>query len=179
MEEIFEKFKKEEDIFNKARIVKFLIKEKGLQIKQIAQNLNVSSSYICHLERLLNLPEIIIDGYYSKMINISQLFLLSRINDQDNLIKIYEKILSDNLTFQQTEELIREELYKIKNKGQYLDINEKNNLINKFNNKYKNSNLKIIQSKVKGKINIEIKDNLEKSSKLIKKLINAMIEAKD
>lgn len=179
MDEIFEKFKKEKDIFNKARIIKFLIEEKNLPIKVIAQKIGLSSSYICHLERILKLPEVIVDGYYSKLISISHLFLLSRINDENKLIQIYEQVLANNLTLAQTDDLIRESLYQIKNRGDYLKKEEKDDLVKKFSNKYKNVDIKISQTRTKGKIIIEIKDNLEKTSKLIKRLVNAVIEVKD
>ncbi|GAB4219291.1 MAG: hypothetical protein Fur009_4730 [Candidatus Microgenomates bacterium] len=179
MDELIEKYKKETDIFNKARIIKYLIKDKGLKVKDISEKIEVSSSYICHLERILKLPEVVIDGYYSKLITISHLFLLSRIDDENKLINIYEKILVNNLTLAQIEDLIREELYQIKNKGDFLTKDEKENLRKKFKDNIKNATLGIVQTRTRGKILIEIKDNLEKTSKLIKKLISAMIEVKD
>lgn len=175
MDEYIDKLNSEKDIFEKGKIIKFLIREKNFKVKDIAQKLGVSSSYICHLERILNLPEIIIDGYYSKLITISHLFLLSRIKDNEKLIKIYERILADNLTIQQTEDLIREELYQISNKGNYLKKEEKESLIKRFNEKFSDAFIKIIQTKRYGKIYIEIKGNLEKTSKLIKKIISEVL----
>lgn len=175
MDDYIQKFNSEKDIFEKAKIVKFLIREKNYKVKEIAEKIGVSSSYICHLERILNLPEMIIDGYYSKLISISHLFLLSRIKNTDILIKVYEKILSDNLTIQQTDNLIREELYQVLNKGDYLKKEEKENLISKFNQKFPGVFLKIIQTKKHGKILINIKGNLEKTSKLIKKIISEVL----
>lgn len=175
MDEYIKKFNLQKDIFEKAKIINFLIREKNFKIKEIAKAFNLSSSYICHLKRILNLPEIIIDGYQSKLISISHLFLLSRIKDDKKLIKIYEKILAENLTTQQVEDLIREELYQIKNKGKYLSEKDKDILIYEFNKKFPEANLKIIQTRTYGKIFIKIKGNLEKTSKLIKKIISEIL----
>jgi len=95
---IIEQIKKEEDIFTKAKLIKFLRKKKDIPLKDIARKLQLTSSYVCHILRLNNLPEIIVDGYYSKQITISHLFILSRVKDKNKLISIYEKVLTDSLT---------------------------------------------------------------------------------
>lgn len=175
MDEYLEKFSSSEDIFDKARIVDFLIKEKNFRVKDIALKLGVSSSYICHLQRILKLPDTIIDGYYSNVITISHLFILSRINDNQKIIKIYEKILADNLTIQQTENLIREELYGLSDKGDRLKKEELVDLVSKFNKKFPEVMINIVQTRRYGKIFINIKGNLEKTSKLIKKIISEVL----
>lgn len=179
MEQILEKIKKEKDVFIKARLIKYLLVEKQLKVKDLAEKIGMTSSYICHLNRLNHLPEAVVDGYYSNLINISTLFTLSRIKDQDKLINIYEKVLANNLTLQQLDELIREELYQIKDKGEFLKKEEKENLVNKFKNKYNEAQIKIIQTRTKGKILIEIKGNLEKTSKYLRKIINELLKVKD
>lgn len=175
MDEYLEKFNSSEDIFDKARIINFLIKEKNFRVKDIAFKLGVSSSYICHLQRILKLPEIIIDGYYSDVITISHLFLLSRINDNQKIIKIYEKILADNLTIQQSENLIREQLHGLLDKGNRLKKEELVDLVSKFNKKFPEVMIKIVQTRRYGKILINIKGNLEKTSKLIRKIIDEVL----
>ncbi|MCS6956603.1 MAG: hypothetical protein NZM02_02025 [Patescibacteria group bacterium] len=179
MEDIFKKIKSSDDIFEKARLIRDLIRNKDIQIKKIAENLGVSSSYVCHLERILNLPEMIVDGYYSKLITISHLFLISRVKDKEKLIKIYEKILAEGLTISQTDDLIREELYQVSDRGDYLKLEEKNKLVEKFNKKFKDVLIKIIQTKKGAKIIFEIKGNLEKTSRLIKKIFNEVSQVED
>lgn len=176
MEEIIEKIKKEIDIFKKAKLIRYLLKEKKLKVYQLAEKLSITSAYLCHLNRLNNLPEIVIDGYYSKLITISHLFLISRVKDDDKIIKIYEKVLADNLTIRQTEELIREIVYEIKDKGNYLKAKEKQKIIEQIKNKYQKIEVKINQTRTKGSLFLEIKGNLETTSKVLKKLGQSLKE---
>lgn len=170
MEEILEKIKKEVDVFKKAKLIKYLLKEKKLKVYQLAEKLSITPAYLCHLNRLNNLPDIVVDGYYSKLITISHLFLISRVKDEDKIIKIYEKVLADNLTIRQTEELIREVIYEIKDKGNYLKTKEKQKIIEGIKNKYQKVEVKISQTRTRGSLFIEIKGNLETTSKILKEL---------
>ena len=167
--------KKETDIFAKAKLIDNLLKEKNFKIIDLAKELSITSSYICHLLRLNKLPEIIVDSYYSKSINISHLFILSRINNQEKMIGAFEEILKKSLTVSQTEELIREYLYGIKTKGSHLRLKAKEEMIKKFLEKYPDAKIKIVQTRVKGKIIIEIKGDLSKTSKAISNITNQLV----
>ena len=79
MDETIEKIKKETDVFSKAKLIRYLIREKNVKVIDLAKKLSLTPSYICHLNRLNSLSEIIVDGYYSHLISTSHLFLLSRI----------------------------------------------------------------------------------------------------
>jgi len=170
MDELIERIKNEKDIFSKAKLIKHLLKEKSIKVVDLAGKLWMTSSYLCHLNRLNNLPEIVIDGYYSGLVNISHLFLISRVKEEKKLIQIYEKILSDNLTVKQTEDLIREIVYEIKNKGNYIKKKEKEDLIYRIKNRFPDANINITQTRTKSKVMIEIKGNLEKTSKMLREL---------
>lgn len=174
-EKLIDNIKKEEDIFNKAKQITYVLKEKGLKIKDLAKELGFTSPYICHLLRLNKLPDIIIDSYYSKSINISHLFILSRINNQEKMLEAFEEILKKNLTVFQTEELVREYLYGIKTKGSHLRLKVKEEMLKKLSEKYPETKIKIIQTRVKGKIIIEIKGDLAKTSKIISAITNQLV----
>ncbi|MGB9883094.1 MAG: hypothetical protein ACPLRN_01075 [Microgenomates group bacterium] len=180
MEQILEKIKKEKDVFVKAKLIRYLIREKQLRVKDLSEKLGMTSSYICHLNRLNYLPEVIVDGYYSNLINISTLFTLSRLKDETKLIKIYEKVLAENLTLKQLDELIRDELYGIKDKGEFIKKEEKEKWKEQFKKKYSEEvDIKIYQTRTRGKILIEIKGNLEKTSKFLKRIVSGLLMVKD
>lgn len=174
MEETIEKIKKEEDIFSKAKLIKYLLEEKSIKVIDLAKRLSITSSYLCHLNRLNKLPDIVVDGYYSKLISVSYLFLISRVKDEKKLIEIYEKVLSDNLTIRKTEDLIREVVYEVKNKGNYIKPKEKNELLNRIKEKVPNAEVRVHQTRTKGTIFLEIKGNLEKTSGLIKEIFRKL-----
>ena len=175
IDDLITSIKEEPDIFSKASQIANILKEKKLKIIVLSKELNLTSSYICHLLRLNKLPEIIIDSYYSKSINISHLFILSRINNQQKMLAAFEEILKRSLTVIQTEELVREYLYGIKTKGNHLRIKVKEEMIKKILEKYPEMKIKIVQTRVKGKVIIETKGNLTKTSKAISDIVNQLV----
>jgi len=169
-EKYVEQIKKETDVFVKARLLNLLKKEKGWRVIDLSQRLNLKPSYICHLLRLNRLPEIVVDGYYNKMISKSHLFVLSRLPSEKEMIKVYELILEKNLNVSKTENLVREIVYQIKNEGDYLSLEEKEELIKKIELLGENIKAKIIQTRVKSKLIIEIKGSLKKTTEILRKI---------
>jgi len=164
--------KSEGDIFNKAKLIKFITAEKGIRIVDLSKKLNIKPSYICHILRLNLLPELIIDGYYSKLISLSHLFIISRIKDKKKLMEVYEKIITHNLTIIQTEVLVRETIYGIKTVGNYITGAELDNLRARLKQENEIITLKIVQSRIKSKMIFEISGSLEKTTAVFKRLID-------
>ena len=174
VDQLVEAIKKETDIMQKVRFVTQLVKTKDVKVKDIAEKINVQSSYICHLLRLNRLPEVIIDGFYSNNISLSHLFIISRIKDPAKMVNIYEKVLADSLTVKKTEELVRDILYGVKTEGNYLSPEEKKIYIEKLAAARKNLNVHIIQTRIKSKIILEIKGNLENTGKEVRSLLKSL-----
>ena len=172
IDEIIQQIKDEKDVFSKAKLIRFLMREKNIKVKEIATKLNINSSYVSHYNRIYKLPDLVVDGYYSKLISISHLFVISRIKDPRKITEVYEKVLQKNLNILETEDLIREYLYEIKSDGTYLKEKVKNEIIANLSKKYHFLKIKIVQTKVKSKIIIEIPGNLEKTSKVIKEFLS-------
>ena len=170
IEKYINQFKEETDFFSKAKILYFLNKKQDLRIIDLSKKTGLKPSYICHLLRLNTLPEIIIDGYYGKMISVSHLFVLSRLKTKEEMIRVYEKVLEKNLTISETEDLVRQSLYQIKNQGRYLSSDEKKQLMNKIKDFGKNISVKIIQTRIKSKLIIEIKGNLKETNEFLRKI---------
>ncbi|MDH7476628.1 MAG: hypothetical protein QHH09_04205 [Microgenomates group bacterium] len=168
---LLEQIKKETDIFNKAKLIRFLQKEKQIPLKKISEYLQIKPAYLCHILRLNQLPVMVIDGYYSNLISLSHLFVISRLKDEKKITEIYEKILKNNLTVSQTEELVREVLYGVKTTGEYLSLKERDNLIRKIKDDLENISIKIIQTRIKSKLIIEIKGSLTKTTTALRKLV--------
>jgi hypothetical protein len=172
---LFKQIKESNDIFQKFRLLEYLMREKNLRVIDLAKTTEYSSSYICHLLRLKKVPEAIVDGYYSKSISSSHIFILSRLNDKGQMIDLYEKILGDNFTVKQTENEVRNYLYQVKSIGKYIHKDDQGTLKKKVKEKYPEVDMEISQTRIKGKITLEIKGDLEKSSKNINQLIDKLI----
>src|SRR3989338_4429306 len=172
---LLKKIKEDKDIFQKSRLIEYLIKEKNLRVIDLSNKIGYKSSYICHLLRLKKIPEAVVDGYYSKSISSSHIFILSRLNDKKQMIELYEKILGENFTIKQTENEVRNYLYQIKSIGKYIKREDTEKLIKKVKEKHPEINIEIIQTKIKGRVVLEIKGDLEKSSKMIKELVGKLV----
>lgn len=171
---ILKQIREDKDIFQKSRLIQYLLKERNLRIIDLANKIGYKSSYICHLVRLKKIPEVLVDGYYSKSISSSHLFLISRLNDKKQMIELYEKILSENLTVKQTESSVRNYLYQVKSIGKYIDPEAKEKLFQKIKEKYPELNIQIVQTRIKGKVILEIRGDLGKSSKVLKQVLEKL-----
>ena len=171
---LLKQIKEDKDIFQKSRLLEYLIRERNLRVIDLANKIGYKSSYICHLLRLKKIPEVVVDGYYSKSVSSSHIFILSRLNDKKQMIELYEKILGENFTVKQTENEVRNYLYQVKSIGKYIRKEDVEKLTKKIKEKYPEINIEIIQTRIKGKIIFEVKGDLEKSSKNIKQVIEKL-----
>lgn len=162
------------DIFEKAKQLNDLLKNNNLRLVDLAKKLAMKPSYVCHFLRLNRLPEIVVDGYYSSLISQSHLFIISRLKDPTAIVAAYEKILTDNLTVAQTDELVRQMLHGIKTEGEYLSSQERDKLIETFKQNNDTIKAKIIQTRIKGKFIFEVKGSPQDTTRTLKKLIERL-----
>lgn len=151
-----EQIKREQDYFGKSKLVNFLIHQKHIKVKDLAAALGLKPSYLCHVMRLNKLSEIIMDGYYSKLISLSHLFVISLLKSQEDIISIYEVVLRDGLTVLKTEELVREKLHGVRSGGSYMDKSTVSSLESTVNGRF-NAEAKVTQTRLKTKLLIEWK----------------------
>jgi hypothetical protein len=171
---LLDQIKIDKDIFQKSRLLEYIIKEKNLRIIDLAQKIGFKPSYICHLIRLKKIPDVIIDGYYSKSVSSSHIYLLSRLNDKKQMIELYEKILGENYTVKQTENAVRNYLYQVKSIGKYINEDNVEKLTQKIKEKFPELNIQIIQTRIRGRIIFEIRGDLETTSKIIKLVLEKL-----
>ena len=163
--------REEEDIVKKVKSLQRVIHDNDLKIKDVAQIMQVKDSYVCHLLRLNKLPEVVVDGYYSKSISLSHLFIISRLKNQKQMVDLYEQVLANSLTIKKTEELVREVLYEIKSIGDYIGREEKDKIVQDLKAKRKNLYISLIQTRIKTKLVVEMKGSLENTGSLLRSLI--------
>jgi ParB-like chromosome segregation protein Spo0J len=169
---LLEKAKNEKDPIKLSKILFQLTKKEGERLIDIAVSLSKKPAYLSHLIRLNRLPELIIDGYIAKLISLSHLFVISRLNDEESMLHVYEKVLANSLNVSQTEELIRGLKYQITSKGKYYSRKE----IDRINERLLKNNihLRLIQSRIRTKLIIEVKKNLYESEKILKKILEKL-----
>lgn len=173
-EKILHQIIQENDIFNKARLIFYLIKERGWRIKDLSRKLNLKPSYLCHILRLNRLPSLIIDGYYNQQITMSHLFVISRLKEEKEMIKLYEDILAKNFTVSQTEDRLREIIYQVKNFGEYFPKEKIKILEEKIKKIFPKAKIRLVQTRVKTKLLFELKDNLKNTTRFIKEITDKL-----
>lgn len=171
---LLNQIKIDKDIFQKSKLLDYIIREKNLRIIDLANKIGYKPSYICHLLRLKKVPEVVVDGYYSKTISSSHIYILSRLNDKKQMIELYEKILGHNYTVKQTENAVRSYLYQVKSVGKYINKENVEKLSKKIKEKFPELNIQIIQTRIRGRVILEIKGDLEMSSKIIKDVLEKL-----
>lgn len=162
----------EKDAFQKARLINYLYKEEQLRLNHIAVKLNLHPSHISHYLRLLDLPQIVVDGYYSQHVSETHLFILSRLDNKKDMIDAYKKILADSLTIEDTQKLIREIKHSISTKDEYLSPKLIEDFKKTLKKQLKDVTVEIIQTRIKGKMVLEMKGDTEKTKKF---LVNLMV----
>lgn len=172
LDEYIQRIQLEDDLFSKARLLEFLVRKKGYSIKSIAQYLGLSSSYICNLLRILKTPELIRDGYYAELISMTHLSVLSRLNNEADMVAVYEEILAQNLSTTDLEEKVRDILHGIKTEGEFLDDDTRQQIKQKFESIDERINAKIVQTRIKAKIILEVKGNLTETSDILRKVLD-------
>jgi hypothetical protein len=117
---LLEQLRSENDPIQQSALIAQL-KRQGVATKAIAQLMKVSPVHVSQLLRINKLPEMVLDGYYSKLVSLSHLIFLSRLRDDVMIERAYEQVLAGELSALATEQLVRELLYGIKTDQEQFD----------------------------------------------------------
>ncbi len=165
---LIEQAGQEKDIFVKAKLLSYIKSEHDVSTNELSNRLHLKPSYLCHILRLNKLPDIIIDGYYGKLITISHLFIISRLKIVADMIDLYEQILSENFSVLQTDQAVREKLYKTNGEGDRLEKEEVKQIEEALHAISKDVSFTLIQTRIKGKFVVEIKGGRQKSTQILR-----------
>lgn len=171
---VIEQIKQETDFIQKAQLIDFLAHTEDIPVKTIGELLSLKPSYVCHILRLKRLPDIIVDGYYSKLITISHLFIVSRLKETAQMVLAYEKILSQNLSVLQTEMLVREILHGIKSVGEKLPREKIDQFITSIEKNGQKVSVNVLQSRIKAKLVVEVRGSVRQTTSVLQDLIDRL-----
>jgi len=167
--ELFELLRQEQDILRKARLVHQLRIDKEISLKEIAQVLKKHPSYVSHMIRLLRVPQLATDGYYSGQISTTHLMILSRLQTESQMKEAYEEILKKNLTVPQTETLIRQLKFDVSSDDHLIPPKVLAQMSNSIQEIHE-ARVRIYQSRVRGKIVIEKRGNTKDTTAFINEI---------
>ncbi len=173
-EDIINQIKDTTDPVRKAQLMYYARREREMRITDIAKYIGMQPAAVSQMIRINRLPEIIIDGYYAKSISLAHLFVISRLKDQSVALATYERVLTENLTVIQTEEVVRFILHDIKTKGEYMSKEEIAMFARRIQELYGDVGVKVIQTRINAKIILQKKGNVEKTSQLLRKAMHRL-----
>jgi hypothetical protein len=167
------------DPLTQAQLVVELLRESPIRNIDLARELGIKPSYLSHLVRVMKLPDMVIDGYWNKQLTFTHLILISRLKKAEEIIALYEEILTKNLNVAATERRIREILYLIDSTGKYISKERLHTIQSRIESSLQNSaNVSIVQTRIKAKIVIDVPGNLVKTSEFIEAFANRFRQKK-
>lgn len=172
-QELFDKLNQEQDVLQKAELVKILRLDREVSAKRIARAIHKHPSYVSHLLRLTKIPRIVIDGYYSEQVSATHLMILSRLQTDQEIIDAYEQILKGNLTAGQTELLVRKFKYDVTDEGKNIDTRHLEALEKELRDVL-NAKVTLIQSRVRTKIVLEKRGNTDVTTDFIENVVEKL-----
>ncbi|KXK12304.1 MAG: Nucleoid occlusion protein [Microgenomates bacterium OLB23] len=108
----------EHDPIKKAHALKELHDTHDIAYSYIAKELEVSPAYVSSYIRLLRLPELVLDGYYTNTISLTHLFILARVKDKEQIVTLYENILTHGMSALELDEAVRNILHGTVSEGE-------------------------------------------------------------
>lgn len=168
--DLIESIKKEDNVLIKASKIDDAIKKSNLSVVKIATALKVSSAYISRYQRLLKLPEAIQDGYMAGLVSPSHLFVISRLKTVEDMMSVYEEVLTKSLAVHQIEDIIRKKLFNVEGEGKRIDNYTIDLIQDAASGVDKKLFVKVVQTRIGVKILFEAKGNLDKTTQILKRL---------
>lgn len=164
----------------RALAYKRLIDEFGLGTNEVAKRVGKSAPTVSNTIRLLSLPDAIKDALVAGVITEGHVRPLISLGDTSTMLDLFKRILKENSTVRQTEEMARtvkgDVESRIPRKRDKLYIPELKELSKNIKHTYEVDHVDISQSRVKARIIIEVKGDIEVTTPKVKELIKALLE---
>lgn len=163
----------------KAQAYKRLIDEFGLATNEVARRVGKSVPAVSNTIRLLTLPDAIKDALVAGVIAEGHVRPLISLGDNKLMLDIFRRILRENSTVRQTEDMARQAKGEIqkkepRTKRDKLWIPELDEMAKKIEEKHMLDKVMIHQTRSKARIIIEFKGEAEQTGEKIKTLFSIL-----
>ncbi len=154
---------------------KRLIDEFGLGTNEVAKKVGKSAPTVSNTIRLLSLPDAIKDALVAGVITEGHVRPLLSLGDPKLMLELFKKILRENTTVRQTEDLarrIKSEVQKKEPRARHdrLYIPEMDEMAKKLEEKYKFNKVSIYQSGALARLTFVVKGDTEQTTTKIKEI---------
>jgi ParB family chromosome partitioning protein len=159
----------------RALAYKRLIDEFGLGTNEVAKRVGKSAPTISNTIRLLSLPDAIKDALVAGVITEGHVRPLISLGDPKLMLEVFKKILKDNLTVRQTEDLARRIKGEVQQKEPARDVAqlyvpEQDEMAKKLQERLNLDDVTIFQSSKLARMTLVIKGDLDKTTQKVKEL---------
>lgn len=158
-----------------------LIEEFGISTNEVAKRVGKSAPTVSNTIRLLSLPDAIKDALVAGVITEGHVRPLISLGDPKLMLELFKRILRENSTVRQTEELARKIKGEVQKKEPRTDVDrlwvpEQDEMAKEIKEKYVISDVKMHQSRSQARITFVIRGDPEETTKKIKMLHEALME---
>lgn len=166
----------------RALAYKRLIDEFGLGTNEVAKRVGKSAPTVSNTIRLLSLPDAIKDALVAGVITEGHVRPLISLGDPKLMLEVFKKILRENATVRQTEELARKIKGEVQqkeptHKKEMLWVPEQDAMARELQDKFYADRVKIEQSARSVRLLIEIKGDVTETTDKIKTLVQVLKDA--
>jgi len=163
----------------RAQAYRRLIDEFGLGTNEVARKVGKSAPTISNTIRLLSLPDAIKDALVAGVITEGHVRPLISLGDPKLMLDLFKKILRENSTVRQTEEMSRQAKGEIqqkepRKKDDRLWVPELDEMAKNLQNKFSLSKVNVYQSRSKAKLIIEMKGDVEVTGPKLKEIYDVL-----
>ncbi len=164
----------------RALAYKRLIDEFGLSTNEVAKRVGKSVPAVSNTIRLLSLPDAIKDALVAGVISEGHVRPLISLGDTALMLALFKRILKENSTVRQTEEMSRQakgeiEKHEPRKAKDKLYIPELDEMAKNLKETYDFSKVSMTQSRSLARITIEVKGDLNETTPKIKDLVTLLL----
>lgn len=158
-----------------------LMDEFGMGTNEVAKRVGKSAPAVSNTIRLLSLPDAIKDALVAGVITEGHVRPLISLGDPKLMLELFKKVLHENSTVRQTEEMARQVKGEVEKKEPRTRVDrlwapELDEMAKKIKEIYAIDKAEIFQSRIKAKIVIEIKGDPSATTQKVNTLVNALIK---
>ncbi len=163
----------------RAQAYRKLIDEFGLGTNEVARKVGKSAPTISNTIRLLSLPDAIKDALVAGVITEGHVRPLISLGDPKLMLDLFKKILRENSTVRQTEEMARQTKGEIqqkepRKKDDRLWVPELDEMAKNLQNKFSLSKVSVYQSRSKARLIIEMQGEVEITGPKLKEIYETL-----
>ncbi|MEK7559545.1 MAG: ParB/RepB/Spo0J family partition protein [Patescibacteria group bacterium] len=163
----------------KALAYRRLIDEFGLGTNEVAKRVGKSAPAVSNTIRLLSLPDAIKDALVAGVISEGHVRPLVSIGDQRLMIDLFKKILRDNSTVRETEDMARRTKTEVEKKEprtnqSRLWVPELDEMAKNVEKKYDLSKVTVYQSRSIARISIAVRGDVNETTAKVKEIYKVL-----